>query len=136
MALGITDEIIRPVSRYVPPERADAVRSFGESLPPRVASCQLFQLLAVTSCVAHLRSESFDTGVNSSRWCSFTVSHSTRELGLRIALGADAAKCQSLLALFKKHEHGKHRLWSRYDFWRRRLRDEHRALCAGKVFAP
>ncbi|MGB2666917.1 MAG: Hsp70 family protein [Candidatus Acidiferrum sp.] len=34
MALGITEETIRLVSRYVPPERADAVRSFGESLPP------------------------------------------------------------------------------------------------------
>jgi hypothetical protein len=34
MALGIAEETIRLVSRYVPPERADAVRSFGESLPP------------------------------------------------------------------------------------------------------
>ena len=33
MALGIAEENIRLVSRYVPPERADAVRSFGESLP-------------------------------------------------------------------------------------------------------
>jgi len=34
MALGIAEETIRLVSTYVPPERADAVRSFGESLPP------------------------------------------------------------------------------------------------------
>jgi hypothetical protein len=34
MALGIAEETIRLVSRYVPPGRADAVRSFGESLPP------------------------------------------------------------------------------------------------------
>jgi hypothetical protein len=33
MALGIAEETI-PLSKYVPPERADAVRSFGESLPP------------------------------------------------------------------------------------------------------
>ena len=34
MALGVAEETIRLVSRYVPPERADVVRSFGESLPP------------------------------------------------------------------------------------------------------
>ena len=34
MALGIAEETIRLVSGYVSPERADAVRSFGESLPP------------------------------------------------------------------------------------------------------
>jgi molecular chaperone DnaK (HSP70) len=32
--LGIAEETIQPLSKYVPPERADAVRSFGESLPP------------------------------------------------------------------------------------------------------
>jgi molecular chaperone DnaK (HSP70) len=32
-ALGIDEEIIQLLSRYVPPDRADAVRSFGESLP-------------------------------------------------------------------------------------------------------
>ena len=31
--LGIEEEIIQLLSKYVPPERADAVRSFGESLP-------------------------------------------------------------------------------------------------------
>jgi hypothetical protein len=34
MALGIAEETIRLVSRYVSPERPDAVRSYGESLPP------------------------------------------------------------------------------------------------------
>ncbi len=32
--LGITEETIQLLSKYVPPERADAVRSFGEPLPP------------------------------------------------------------------------------------------------------
>jgi hypothetical protein len=34
MALGIAEETVQFVAKYVPPERADAVRSFGESLPP------------------------------------------------------------------------------------------------------
>jgi molecular chaperone DnaK (HSP70) len=34
MALGIPEDTISVLSNYVPPERADAVRSFGESLPP------------------------------------------------------------------------------------------------------
>jgi hypothetical protein len=34
MALGIAEDTIQLLSKYVPPERADAVRSFGESLPP------------------------------------------------------------------------------------------------------
>jgi molecular chaperone DnaK (HSP70) len=34
MALGIAPKTIQLLSEYVPPERADAVRSFGESLPP------------------------------------------------------------------------------------------------------
>ena len=33
-ALGIAEETIQLLSKYVPPEQADAVRSFGESLPP------------------------------------------------------------------------------------------------------
>ena len=32
-ALGTDEEIIQLLSKYVPPDRADAVRSFGESLP-------------------------------------------------------------------------------------------------------
>jgi molecular chaperone DnaK (HSP70) len=32
--LGAPDDAIQLLSRYVPPEREDAVRSFGESLPP------------------------------------------------------------------------------------------------------
>ena len=34
MTLGIAEETIQLLSEYVPPERADVVRSFGESLPP------------------------------------------------------------------------------------------------------
>jgi molecular chaperone DnaK (HSP70) len=34
MALGVAEGTIQLLSQYVPPERADAVRSFGESLPP------------------------------------------------------------------------------------------------------
>jgi molecular chaperone DnaK (HSP70) len=33
MTLGAADETIRILSKYVPPERADAILSFGESLP-------------------------------------------------------------------------------------------------------
>jgi molecular chaperone DnaK (HSP70) len=33
MAIGVDEEIILLLSKYVPPDRADAVRSFGESLP-------------------------------------------------------------------------------------------------------
>jgi molecular chaperone DnaK (HSP70) len=34
MSLGVGQETIQLLSEYVPPERADVVRSFGESLPP------------------------------------------------------------------------------------------------------
>jgi hypothetical protein len=34
MALGVGQKTMQLLSEYVPPERADAVRSFGESLPP------------------------------------------------------------------------------------------------------
>jgi molecular chaperone DnaK (HSP70) len=34
MALGVAEGTIQLLSQYVPPERAEAVRSFGESLPP------------------------------------------------------------------------------------------------------
>ena len=60
-ALGI--ETIQFVSKYVPPERADAVHSF-EVAAARLASCHLFQLPAVISRVANLRSESFEIGIN------------------------------------------------------------------------
>ena len=33
-ALGVGGETIQLLSKYVPPERVDVVRSFGESLPP------------------------------------------------------------------------------------------------------
>jgi hypothetical protein len=48
MALGIAEETIRLVSRYVPPERADAVRSFGESLPPAL------QAVSSSNCLLSL----------------------------------------------------------------------------------
>jgi hypothetical protein len=44
-ALGIAEETIRPLSEYVPPERADAVRSFGESLPPGL------QIVSSSNCL-------------------------------------------------------------------------------------
>jgi hypothetical protein len=34
LALGVAEGTIQLLSQYVPPERAEAVRSFGESLPP------------------------------------------------------------------------------------------------------
>jgi molecular chaperone DnaK (HSP70) len=33
-ALGIAEEMTQLLSKYIPPERADAIRSFGETLPP------------------------------------------------------------------------------------------------------
>jgi molecular chaperone DnaK (HSP70) len=48
MALGIGEETIQLLSKYVPPERADAVRSFGESLPPDL------QLLSSSNCLLSL----------------------------------------------------------------------------------
>ena len=48
MALGIGEETIQLLSKYIPPERADAVRTFGESLPPGL------QLLSSSSCLLSL----------------------------------------------------------------------------------
>jgi molecular chaperone DnaK (HSP70) len=45
IALGIAEETIQLLSKYVPPERADAVRSFGESLPPGL------QLVSSSNCL-------------------------------------------------------------------------------------
>jgi hypothetical protein len=45
MALGIAEDVIPLLSKYVPPERADAVRSFGESLPPGL------QLVSSANCL-------------------------------------------------------------------------------------
>jgi DNA-K related protein/Hsp70 protein len=44
-ALGIAEETVQLLSKYVPPERVDAVRSFGESLPPG------FQLVSSANCL-------------------------------------------------------------------------------------
>jgi molecular chaperone DnaK (HSP70) len=48
MALGIGEETIQVLSKYVPPERADAVRTFGESLPPGL------QVFSSSSCLLSL----------------------------------------------------------------------------------
>jgi len=47
-ALGVAEETIQLLSKYVPPERADAVRSFGESLPPGL------QLISSSNCLLSL----------------------------------------------------------------------------------
>ena len=43
--LGVADDTIQLLSRYVPPERADAVRTFGESLPPEL------QVISSSNCL-------------------------------------------------------------------------------------
>jgi hypothetical protein len=48
MALGTAEETIQLLSTYVPPERADAVRSFGESLPPGL------QVVSSSNCLLAL----------------------------------------------------------------------------------
>jgi molecular chaperone DnaK (HSP70) len=48
MALGTAEETIQLLSKYVPPERADAVRSFGESLPPGL------QIVSSSNCLLSL----------------------------------------------------------------------------------
>jgi hypothetical protein len=45
LALGSSEETIQLLSKYVPPERVDAVRSFGESLPPGL------QLVSSPNCL-------------------------------------------------------------------------------------
>jgi hypothetical protein len=47
-ALGITEESIQLLSKYVPPEPADAVRSFGEALPPGL------QVVSSSNCLLSL----------------------------------------------------------------------------------
>jgi molecular chaperone DnaK (HSP70) len=44
-ALGIAADTLQPLSKYVPPETTDAVRSFGESLPPGL------QLVSSSNCL-------------------------------------------------------------------------------------
>jgi hypothetical protein len=48
MALGMAEESIQLLSKYVPPERADAVRSFGEALPPGL------QVVTSSNCLLSL----------------------------------------------------------------------------------
>ena len=47
-ALGIAEETVQLLAKYVPPERADAVRTFGESLPPGL------QVVSSASCLLSL----------------------------------------------------------------------------------
>ena len=47
-ARGVGEETIQLLSKYVPPERADAVRSFGESLPPGL------QFVSSSNCLLSL----------------------------------------------------------------------------------
>jgi molecular chaperone DnaK (HSP70) len=47
-AHGIDQEVIQPLSKYIPPERSDAVRSFGESLPPGL------QVVSSSNCLLSL----------------------------------------------------------------------------------
>ena len=48
MALGIAEETIQLLSKCVPPERSDALRSFGESLPPGL------QVVSSSNCLLSL----------------------------------------------------------------------------------
>jgi molecular chaperone DnaK (HSP70) len=48
MALGVAEETIQLLSKYVPPEQSDAVRSFGESLPPGL------QVVSSSNCLLSL----------------------------------------------------------------------------------
>jgi DNA-K related protein len=48
VALGTAEESIEILSKYIPPERADVVRSFGESLPPGL------QLVTSSNCLMSL----------------------------------------------------------------------------------
>jgi molecular chaperone DnaK (HSP70) len=48
VALGIAEETIQLLSKYVPPEPSDAVRSFGESLPPGL------QVVSSSNCLLSL----------------------------------------------------------------------------------
>jgi hypothetical protein len=48
MVLGIAEETIQLLSKYVPPEQSDAVGSFGESLPPGL------QVVSSSNCLLSL----------------------------------------------------------------------------------
>jgi hypothetical protein len=48
LALGSAEETIQPLSKYVPPERVDVIRSFGESLPPGL------QVVSSSNCLLSL----------------------------------------------------------------------------------
>jgi len=48
MALGTAEETIQLLSKYIPPERSDAIRTFGESLPPEL------QVVSSSNCLLSL----------------------------------------------------------------------------------
>jgi hypothetical protein len=60
MALGIAEETIQLLSKYVPPEPADAVRTFGESLPLGL------QVVSSSSCLLSLPAL-YSSGATSSK---------------------------------------------------------------------
>jgi molecular chaperone DnaK (HSP70) len=60
MALGMAEETIQLLSKYVPPEPADAVRTFGESLPPGL------QVVSSSSCLLSLPAL-YSSGATSSK---------------------------------------------------------------------
>ena len=60
MALGIAEETIQLLSKYVPPEPADAVRTFGESLPPGL------QVVSSSNCLLSLPAL-YSSGATSSK---------------------------------------------------------------------
>ena len=65
-ALGIGEETIQLLSKYVPPERADAVRSFGESLPPGLQVVSSSNCLLSVPAFHSSESDFLEIGVNSS----------------------------------------------------------------------
>jgi hypothetical protein len=60
MELGIAEETIQLLSKYVPPEPADAVRTFGESLPPGL------HVVSSSSCLLSLPAL-YSSGATSSK---------------------------------------------------------------------
>ena len=61
--LGVAEETIQLLSKYVPPERADAVRSFGEPLPPGLQVVSSSNCLLSVPALHSSSSSYFETGV-------------------------------------------------------------------------
>jgi hypothetical protein len=62
---GMGEEAIELLSKYVPPERADAVRCFGESLPLGLQVVSSSNCLLSVPALHNSRSDFSETGVNS-----------------------------------------------------------------------